>query len=335
MTILKRVLVTGAAGYVGNTLVRELLAQGIQVAGYDSLERGHFDALPAGLPFLQGDVRDAEGVRLALELLGERPDAVIHLAALIQVGESVSMPERYLHVNHGGTEVVAEACANAGVPVLVLASSAAVLSPEQGGKQQLGEDAAIAPESPYGLSKWRAEQTLAKLTAQSGTSTVALRFFNIAGAIGSCAERHDPETHLIPLAVRAAWKELPALKVFAANAPTPDGTCLRDYLHVRTVVQALQAAAEYGMDHRGCCEVVHVGSGVGTSVRQVVNEVERVLGLPVPRTEAPPREGDVAFLVADSAKMTRLFGLTASTDLAAMVRDCAEALRTGRPVAED
>lgn len=332
---LSTALVTGAAGFIGSTLVQRLLRQGVQVVGLDDLSRGHADALPAHVPLVRCDVRDPEGVALALRSLGKAPDAVFHLAGLILVGESVEFPELYQSVNAGGTQVVVDACVDAGVPALVLASSAAVLGSAQDGAEKLDEDALIAPESPYGLSKWQAEQTLAAAVATGRIAGAAMRFFNVTGAADGCAERHDPESHLIPLAIRAAWQELPALRVFGTDFATPDGSCLRDYVHIADVTQALIAAAELSIaQHRSGdpqFQVFHVGSGRGHSVLQVLREVERAIGVAVPHQLAGRRAGDVAALVAEPSRMRAVLGVQPSTDLPAMVRDCAEALRNFRP----
>lgn len=332
---LKSALVTGAAGYIGSTLVQRLLRQGVQVVGLDDLSRGHADALPAHVPLIRCDVRDPEGVALALQSLGKAPDAVFHLAGLILVGESVHFPELYQSVNAGGTQVVVDACVQAGVQALVLASSAAVLGSEQGGAEKLDEDAAIAPESPYGLSKWQAEQTLAAAVSTGRIAGAAMRFFNVTGAADGCAERHDPESHLIPLAIRAAWQELPELKVFGTDFETPDGTCLRDYVHIADVTQALIAAAELSIQQFCAGEpqwqVFHVGSGRGHSVFEVLQEVEKTLGLAVPRQIVGRREGDIAALVSEPSRMRAVLGVQPSSDLPAMVKDCADALRRFRP----
>ncbi len=328
---LQSAVVTGAGGFVGSTLVRTLRGAGVRVVGIDSLERGFADALDVDVPLVHGDVTEPATIARALAACGDRPEAVFHLAALIQVGESVQLADRYLHVNVVGTEVVAAACAGARVPALVLASSAAVLASDQGGRATLDESARIGPESPYGESKLRAEQVLAAHSAQTGLATAVLRFFNVSGAQYGCAERHKPETHLIPLAIRAAFGDLPPLRVFGTDWPTPDGTCLRDYVHMRDVVASLHAAAAWALAaptsaHR----VFHVGSGAGSSVRQVIAAVERVLGVPVPRIEAPRRPGDIAALVADVGRLRAELGVHPACDLEEMVRD-ARAAWLSRP----
>lgn len=305
------------------------------MVGLDDLSRGHADALPLQVPLIQGDVRDPEAVATALHFLGRPPDVVFHLAGLILVGESVHFPELYLSVNAGGTQVVVDASLQAGVGAVVLASSAAVLGSEQQGAEQLDEEGQLAPESPYGHSKLQAEQTLAAAVATGRIGGAAMRFFNVAGASFGCAERHDPESHLIPLAIRAAWGELPPLKVFGTDFPTPDGTCLRDYVHIADVVAALIAAARFTLAQTRSgdaqFQVFHVGSGRGHSVLEVIDQVAAALEVPVPHQVVGRRDGDVAALVAEPSKMRAVLGVQPSNDLPGMVRDCAAALRKFRP----
>ena len=324
------VLVTGAAGYIGTTLLRRLLADGARVIALDHLERGHADQLPREVPLIVGDVRDPDAVRQALRLFDRPPDACIHLAGLIQVGESTLFPQMYRDVNAVGTQVVADLCLEAGVPALVMASSAAVLRPLAGIADRLDEDAPVGPESPYGSSKLSGEHTLRAAAELGRMSTVALRLFNVAGAAYGLAERHDPETHLIPLALRAAAGELPPLHMFGDDFPTPDGTCLRDYVHVRDVVEAFVRAARLAMQQTasGACEfqVFHVGTGHGYSVLEVIHACEQVLGKPVPRAMHGRRPGDVAALVANPDKLMSVLGIHPDLDLLRVVRDAAQAL---------
>lgn len=332
----RRALVTGGAGYLGSTLVRWLIERGWDVAVLDDLSSGHADALPEGVPLLRGDVRDAAAVAASLHLLSARPDVVFHLAGLIQVGESVRQPERYLSVNVDGTLQVLAAARRAGVPAFVQASSAAALAtlPTASAtavvRDRLDESAPIGPESPYGLSKVRAEQALAAAVAEGGISGASLRLFNLAGSLYGCAERHEPETHLIPLALGAALGQRPPLLCFGDDFPTPDGTPLRDYVHIADVVAAFEAAALQALAAsaagRDRNEIVHVGSGVGRSVRDVLAAVERVVGRPVPHVLAPRRAGDCAALVADPARLVRSLGVVPDADLERMVRDAALAL---------
>lgn len=326
----RSVLVTGAAGFIGSTLVRRLLADGCLVVGLDSLERGHAEALPTTVPLIRGDVRDAEAVREAMRVFGRPPEACIHLAGLILVGESMVQPQRYHAVNAGGTQVVTEACLELGVPTLVLASSAAVLSARQGDAQVLDEDARLGPASPYGASKLAAERTVHAATQTGHLSGVALRLFNVAGAAYDCKERHDPETHLIPLALLAAMGREPPLRVFGTHLPTEDGTCLRDYVHIvdtlEVIVRATARAIRQHAQGEAGWDVFHVGTGRATSVLRVLATVAKVLGREVPTAANPPRLGDVPVLVSDPSKVRGVLGVRPDADLERMVRDAARAL---------
>lgn len=324
------VLLTGAAGYIGSTLIRRLREEGCQVVALDDLKRGHRETVPGEVPLVIGDIRDPATVREALAKFDRPPMACIHLAALIQVGESVREPRLYEEINTVGTQVVADACLEFGVPALVMASSAAVLRPVASVGERLHEDSPVGPESPYGATKLSGEHTLRAAAATGRMSTVALRLFNVAGAAYGMAERHDPETHLIPLALRAAAGELPPLQIFGNDLPTPDGTCLRDYVHIRDVVEALARSAKWAATQtaRGDClaEIFHVGSGVPHSVDEVVRMCEQVLGRPVPRVMHGRRPGDVPALVANPTHLFEVLGLRPDPDLQRMVRDAAVAL---------
>jgi UDP-glucose-4-epimerase GalE len=324
------VLVTGAAGYIGTTLLRRLLADGAHVIALDSLERGHAEQMPREVQLIVGDIRDPDAVRQALNAFDRPPEACIHLAGLIQVGESTLFPDLYRSVNAVGTQVVADLCLEAGVPALVMASSAAVLRPLAGVANRLDEDSPVGPESPYGSSKLSGEYTLRAAAELGRMSTVALRLFNVCGAAYGLAERHDPETHLIPLALRAAAGELPPLHVFGEDFATPDGTCLRDYVHVRDVVEAFVRSARLAMQQTASgtseFQVLHVGTGRGHSVHEVIASCEAVLGKPVPHVMHGRRPGDVAALVADPTRLAQVLGLHPDADLQRMVRDAAESL---------
>lgn len=320
-------LITGAAGFLGSTLAHHLLAEGCTVVGLDDLSNGHAESLPLSVPLIRGDIRDAEALAEALGRLGKAPEVVFHLAGLIQVGESVRQPERYLDVNAGGTAALVTAALEAGVEAIVQASSAAVLASASGPEDRLDESSPLGPESPYGESKRLAEDTLAAAVETGRLSGASLRLFNLSGAAYGCAELHEPETHLIPLALGAAVGKRPPLRLFGDDFPTPDGTPLRDYVHIEDVVEAFLSAARRALAQQRAgghgYDVFHVGSGVGHSVREVVATVERVLGIPVPHEIAPRREGDCAALVADSTLLGKLLGIHPSRDLERMVRDAA------------
>ena len=304
---------------------------GLVVQG-DDLGRGHADAVPSHVPIIRGNVCDEDAVARALNLLDRPPEAVIHLAAWIQVGESVQRPEQYQQINAVGTQAVTQGCLDAGVPSLVLASSAAVLATKADG-HFFAEDADVGPESPYGSSKLAAERTLAAATQTGRISATALRLFNVAGAASQCAERHEPETHIIPLALRASFGLSPPLQLYGLDWPTPDGTCLRDYVHVEDVAEAMIRAAGWGVRQTAqgdaAFSLVHVGTGRSTSVLEVIEAVARVTGRPVPYVALPRRPGDTAALVCNPLKLQALFGISPDANLQRMVRDACQALRLG------
>ncbi len=320
-------LITGAAGFVGSTLTHHLLAEGWQLVGLDNLERGHASSLPLGVPLVRGDVRDTEAVHEALRRFERPPELCIHLASLILVEESVAEPEWYHDVNTVGTQVVVEACMDIGVEGVVLASSTAVLGVEQENPEALDEDATIGPESPYGLSKLEAERTLDAAAQTGRISGASLRLFNVAGAAHGCAELHDPESHLIPLALQAVRGDRDHLAIFGQDFDTPDGTCTRDYVHVLDVCEAFLRAGQRCLQrHRSGeveHEIFHVGTGRGHSVLDVVRMCAEVVGRPVPTVNADRRAGDVPSLVCCPARLKMLLGLEPSMGLHAMVSDCA------------
>ena len=324
------VLVTGGAGYIGSTLVRRLLRDHCRIVVLDNLERGHRDDVPMEVPLLVGDIRDPDAVRQALRVFDRPPEACIHLAGLIQVGESTLFPQLYHDVNVEGTQVVTEACLEMGVPAMVFASSAAVLRPLESVDARLDEDSPVGPESPYGSSKLKGEYTMRAAAETGRMSTMALRLFNVAGAAFGQSEKHEPETHLIPLALRAGRGDLPPLRVFGTDLPTPDGTCLRDYVHVADVVEAFARAAALCVQRTAqgdtSFQVLHVGSGEPRSVREVTRMCGLVLDKTVPMLEHPRRPGDVPALVANPALLEQILGIVPNPDLARMVLDAARAL---------
>jgi UDP-glucose-4-epimerase GalE len=294
-----KVLVTGGAGYIGSVISARLLADGHQVTVFDDLSRGHRSAVPAGVRLVVGDIRNEVAVLAALTSGG--CDAVVHMAALAEVGESVAEPERYHDVNAGGTRVVARAALRAGVRRLVFSSTAAVYG--EPASAPITETAELRPSNPYGQSKLDAEQALAEAAANSSSqlSVAALRYFNACGADGERGEDHDPETHLVPLALRAA-RGGTELMVFGDDYATADGTCVRDYVHVADLAAAHVAALERLPVAAGA---YNLGTGRGDSVLRVLEAAERAAGLPLRRQIAPRRAGDPASLVA-SNELARL-----------------------------
>ncbi len=298
-------LVTGGAGYVGSHVVLALRDQGAHIVVLDNLRQGHRAAIPPGIRLVHADVADAPALDA---LLAERRwDGVLHFAALSLVGESMANPLRYL-LDNGATGLrLIDACIRHAVPRFVLSSTANLFGEPD--RIPIDEDARIAPSSPYGESKLMLERALAWADRVHGLRSAALRYFNAAGADpgGRLGEDHDPETHLIPLAIDAALGRRPPLTIFGDDYPTPDGTCIRDYVHVTDLADAhLRALAE--LDRRSV--TYNLGNGAGHSVRQVIDSVGRLLGRPVPTIIGPRRPGDPAALVASSALIQRETGWT-------------------------
>lgn len=284
------VLVTGGAGYIGSVIAARLLERGHSVSVVDSLIRGHRGAVPAGATFTQGDIRDVPLLTQALRAGG--CDAIIHMAALAEVGESVRYPELYRDVNTHGTAAVIAAAAAGGVSRLVFSSTAAVYGSPA--RTPISEDEALRPTNPYGESKLAAERLLADARTAGTLSFIALRYFNACGADGARGEDHRPETHLVPLALAAA-RSGTTLNVFGDDYATPDGTCVRDYIHVSDLADAHLLALEALPEMQGA---FNLGTGCGDSVRAVLDTVEEVTARTVRRRISSRREGDPPVLVA-------------------------------------
>ena len=315
-----KLLVTGGAGYIGSVVGALLVAEGHQVTVLDDLSTGHQDAVPVGAAFVRGSIRDAA------PLLAEGVDAVLHFAAKSLVGESVAKPTLYWENNLGGSLALLEAMRVAGTQRIVFSSTAAVYGEPE--RIPVAETDPPRPTSPYGESKLAVDTALGEYSRLHGIGAVSLRYFNVAGAHqqaggGWLGERHRPETHLIPnvLAVATAVASGAAghLDLFGDDYPTPDGTCIRDYIHVadlaRAHLQALQACQP------GTHRVYNLGSESGFSNREVLAECQRVAGVDIPVRVAPRRAGDPAVLVASSERMRTELGWRPERDLPAMVRD--------------
>jgi len=299
----RRFLVTGGAGYVGSHLVAALVERGETVVVLDNLRTGHRRAVPPDVQLVVADLADADTVDA---LLADGPwHAVFHFASLTQVGESMRLPFRYLIDNGGNGMRLIEACVRHGVSRFVLSSTAALFGVPS--SEPIPEDAPIDPQSPYGDGKWFLERTLHWASVVHGLRYATLRYFNAAGAdpAGRYGEDHRPESHLVPLVIDAALGRRPELEVYGDDYATPDGTCLRDYVHVTDLAAAHLLALEH-LERDSI--VVNLGNGVGHSVLQVIETVRRVSGRPVPYRMSPRRPGDTAVLVASSERAKRELG---------------------------
>jgi len=299
-----RVLVTGGAGYIGSVVTETLVAQGHDVVVLDNLTRGHRDAVPGTVPFVQADLQDSAAVRDALAR--HRIEGVVHMAADSQVGESMADPAKYYRNNVGGGLALLEAMRERGVHALVLSSTAATYG--EPAKQPIEESDPTVPTNPYGETKLALEQAMKWYASGHGLRFVSLRYFNAAGATQRCGERHDPESHLIPLVLQAAAGQRPHVTIFGEDYPTKDGTCVRDYIHVADLAEAHVLALAL-LARGGGSTIYNLGcGGDGYTVREVVQVAARVTGRPVPVEVGPRRPGDPAVLVAASDRIRRELG---------------------------
>ena len=298
------VLVTGGAGYIGSHAVHELKASEHDVVVFDSLVKGHRAAVPAGVPFVQGDIRDA--ALLAETFAKFSIDAVMHFAAASEVGESMVNPAKYYRDNVAATLSLLESLNQANIKKIVFSSTAAVYGEPE--SCPIREDAALRPTNVYGRTKLIIEGMLADFAMAYGFSYVALRYFNAAGALpsGGVGEDHTPESHLIPLILQTALHQRAAISMYGTDYPTPDGTCIRDYIHVTDLASAHVLAIEHLMAG-GEPRTYNLGSQTGFSVREVIDKAKKITGIDFPVVEAARRAGDPAVLVASSAKFQQDF----------------------------
>lgn len=319
-----KLLVTGGAGYIGSVVTESLLAAGHHVDVLDDLSTGHQDAVHPGARWHRGHIAEAG------DLLDSSFDAVIHLAARSLVGESVSHPERYWHGNVVATLGLIDAMRAAGVKKMVFSSTAAVYG--EAGLDQITEETPTQPTNPYGASKLAIDHMLSAEAAAHGLRAVSLRYFNVAGASGGLRERHEPETHLIPNLLRAARAQGGRASIFGTDYPTPDGTAVRDYIHVKDLAEAHLLALEHlqsAGSHTGRHWVFNLGTGTGTSVREVLHAVRTVTGADITADEKPRRPGDPAVLVASGARAAAELGWAPSRDVHQMVADAWAAETSG------
>ena len=307
-----KILVTGGAGYIGGTVAGLLAAQGHKAIVFDNLSHGRRDLIPAGVDFVQGDLADRAAIEnLFIEAKNQNHpfDGVLHFAALIEAGESMQKPELYFRNNTASTLSLLEAMLAHGPRKLVFSSTAAVYGEPQ--QVPITEDARLKPTNAYGETKLLVEQMLTWLNRIHGLRYASLRYFNVAGAPEGPAgvtrgEAHEPESHLIPLILDVALGRRQSIRIYGDDYPTPDGTCIRDYIHVSDLADAhLLALGALETQDR---IILNLGNGKGFSVREVIDSARRVTGHPIPAESHPRRPGDPAVLVASSQKAIRELG---------------------------
>jgi UDP-glucose 4-epimerase len=296
-----RLLVTGGAGYIGSVVTAHLLRGGHDVTVLDDLSTGHADAVPDGARLVDGSLAAA-----AADVLADGPayDGVLHFAAKALVSESTAHPERYWHGNVCATLALLDAMRATAVPRLVFSSTAATYG--EPAEVPITEGAPTRPTNPYGASKLAVDMMITSEAQAHGLGAVSLRYFNVAGASGGQGERHDPETHIIPIALQVVAGQRDTFAIYGDDYPTPDGTCIRDYVHVDDLAEAHLLALDKTApgEHR----IYNLGNGAGFSVQDVIDAVRRVTSHPVPTKVAPRRPGDPAVLVASSARIREDLG---------------------------
>ena len=298
------VLVTGGAGYIGTHMVKALLDAGHKPITLDNLSNGHKELLPGG-EFIEGDIADAD---LLNTIFSSHPiDAVMHFAGFIEVGESVSDPLKYFQNNTAATMSLLHTMISHDIKRFIFSSTAAVYGEPQ--TKLIAENHPLNPINPYGESKLFVEQMLHRADMAHGLRSVCLRYFNASGAdpSGDFGELHQPETHLIPLVLEAAMKKRESIMLFGTDYPTPDGSCIRDYIHVNDLANAHLLALNHLMEG-GTSSKFNLGSSTGFSVKEVIDMAGKVTGLPIEVVETDRRPGDPAILVADSSKIRKELG---------------------------
>jgi len=312
-----RVLLVGGAGYIGSHMLRNLLGHGIKPVVFDNLSSGRRAFVPQGVPFIKGDLKNEKDIRLALGKF--RIDTVMHFASSIIVPESVSDPVKYYENNVLGFINLMKAMKESGAGNIIFSSTAAVYGEPQ--KVPICEDAALAPTNPYGHTKLMCEQILRDTAAsQNDLSYVILRYFNVAGAHhnGGIGESHEPETHLIPIVLRAALSKRKILRIYGDDYKTPDGTCLRDYIHVEDLCDAHYLALK-AIQQKARNQAFNLGSQKGFSVREVVGTSRKVTGRDIKVKIEARRPGDAARLIASSVKAKNILGWTPKRGLEEMI----------------
>ena len=298
----ERILVSGGAGYIGSVVVAQLWARGYEPVVFDDLSHGHRAALPEGAQLIVGDIGDRAALDRAFSEV--QPQAVMHFAAFIEAGESMQLPEKYFRNNTASALTLLEAVLAHKVPRFVFSSTAALYGTPE--KTPIEEAAPLRPTNAYGESKLLVEQMLEWFHRIHGLRYASLRYFNVAGAAGEQGEDHHPESHLIPLAFQVALGARTEFAIFGTDYPTPDGTCIRDYIHVSDLADAHLLVLEALKEKDRL--VYNLGNGKGFSVREVIETVRQVTGHPISAKESPRRPGDPAVLVASSEKIKKELG---------------------------
>lgn len=294
-----KVLVTGGAGYIGSVATELLLDKGFNVTVFDNLERGHKEAIDKRARFIRGDLRNSDDILKAMKKT--KPDAVMHFAAYALVPESMEDPGMYFQNNVKGGVNLVDAMDKVGVGRIVFSSTCATYG--QPDRVPITEDTLQRPTNPYGESKLIFEKTLLWYNRLKGMTTVFLRYFNACGATKKFGEDHDPETHIIPIVLQVALGQRKNLKIYGDDYPTPDGTCVRDYIHIVDLAQAHMLALKTKQSGP-----YNLGNGTGYSVKEVVDVARRITGHKIPVEMAPRREGDPAKLIAAPQKARKVLG---------------------------
>jgi len=297
-----KALVTGGAGYIGSVVVEQLVEAGHEVVVYDNLSRGRRESVPSGVPLVVGDVGD----RVALEaaFAEHQPEAILHFAAWIEAGESMREPAEFFRNNTANALVLLETMLAHDVRRIVFSSTAAVYGDPERAPATIREDDHLLPTNAYGESKLMMEKMLVWMHRVHGLSYASLRYFNAAGATATLGEHHHPETHLIPIILQVASGARPHISIFGDDYPTPDGTCLRDYIHVSDLAAAHLLALDRLRERTEPQQLIYnLGNGQGFSVKQVIECARRITGHPIPAVVEPRRAGDPAILIASSERI--------------------------------